>query len=106
MNLKEALIFTETKLASGEKSDGCTMAPDMGIHKFCVMHDMLRRFNPVSGLQARNLLFQGIMTKGVHYLPVAIIYWIYTLIDCYVGIGGAIGITFLITFITWAYLRG
>lgn len=76
MKLEEALEYTDKKLDEGHKSDGCTLAPDMGIKKFCRMHDMLRRFAPVSAARADNLLFQGIMTKGWHYLPVASVYWI------------------------------
>jgi hypothetical protein len=76
MTLDGALAFTEEKLREGAKSDGCTMAPDLGIKKFCVMHDMLRRFKPVSAARADKLFFDGIMTKGLRYLPIAITYYL------------------------------
>ena len=76
MNLKEALKYTDLKIRTGEKSDGCTYAPDLGIKEWCVMHDMLRRFKPISSFEADNLFFKGIMTKGFRYLPIAILYWL------------------------------
>ena len=76
MNIQEALSFTEIKIKNGAISDGCTYAPDLGIKKWCVMHDMLRRFKPVSALEADNLFFKGIMTKGFRYIPIAAIYWL------------------------------
>lgn len=75
MNLEEALAFTKSKEKGGYRSDGCTLAPDLGIRKFCVMHDFLRVFEPVTALQADNLFFKGIMTKGLRYFPVAVVYW-------------------------------
>lgn len=76
MNLDQALMFTQEKLNEGAKSDGCTFAPDLGIRQFCIMHDFLRRYKPVSTLRADNLFYEGIMTKGLRYFPVAVIYWI------------------------------
>ncbi len=76
MDLQEAMEFTQQKLDEGHKTDGCTYAPDLGIKKFCVMHDMLRRFKPVSAFRADNLFFQGIISKSILYLPIAIIYWV------------------------------
>ena len=76
MDLEAALLYTQQKINEGNKSDGCTLAPDLGIKHFCVMHDMLRRFKPVSAFRADNLFFQGIITKGFRYYPVAVIYWL------------------------------
>lgn len=75
MNLNDALEWAHQKFLEGHRSDGCTFAPDLGIKKFCYMHDFLRRFKPVDALRADNLFFQGIISKGVRYLPVAVIYW-------------------------------
>lgn len=77
MNLQEALEYTDEMLRKGHESDGCTMAPDLGISRFCRMHDMLRRFKPVSATRADSLFFKGIMTKGWRYLPVAVLYWLF-----------------------------
>lgn len=76
MNLTEALRFTDAKKAAGWRSDGCTMAPELGIKKFCEMHDALRIFSPVSAWEADKLFFKGITTKGIRYYPVAMIYWV------------------------------
>lgn len=76
MNLQEALTFSAKKQAEGHRSDGCTFAPDLGIRKFCVMHDMLRRFKPVSAFEADKLFYKGIMSKGVRYFPVAVLYFV------------------------------
>lgn len=85
MTLSEALRFTDLKLKEGFQSDGCTFAPELGIKKFCVMHDCLLKFRPseagyylvkMTRLEADNLLFKGICTKGVRYYPVAVIYWL------------------------------
>ena len=76
MNLEQATIYTDKKLSNGEKSDGCTFAPNLGIKKWCIMHDMLRRFKPVSALEADNLFFKGILSEGKKYTPVAMIYWL------------------------------
>jgi len=76
MNLEEALKYTENKIALGVKSDGCTLAPDLGIFKWCEMHDMLRVFKPISAWEADKHLFNGIRSEGIKYLPIAIIYWV------------------------------
>ena len=76
MTLDEALQFAHQKYLEGHKSDGCTYAPDLGIKKFCYMHDFLIRFRRVSRLEADNLFFKGITSKGPRYLPVAVIYWL------------------------------
>lgn len=75
-NLNDALEWSYEMTLAGHKSDGCTFAPDMGIRDFCRMHDFLRRLKPVDALRADNLFFQGIMTKGIRYLPIAVIYWV------------------------------
>jgi hypothetical protein len=105
MNISEAIKFTDAKLASGERSDGCTLVPDFGIRKWCVMHDMLRRFAPVPALEADNLYFKGIWSEGVLYWPIAIIYWLGVRLQYYVGTPGIIGIVFMTSFISLAYFN-
>lgn len=76
MNLKDALEYTKEKEKIGEYIfDGCTFAPDLGIYKFCIMHDTLRTYKPVSAWEADKLFFEGICTKGIRYYPVAVVYW-------------------------------
>lgn len=75
MTLDQALRYAQQKLNEGHESDGCTMAPDLGIKQFCIMHDFLRRFKPVTTWRADKLFFQGIMTKGRRYFPIAVTYW-------------------------------
>lgn len=75
MNLAEALVFSREKQSTGFKPDGCTFAPELGITKFCDMHDALRVFEPVSPERADELFFEGIKSKGARYLPVAYAYW-------------------------------
>jgi len=77
MNLEEALEWSHQKFLEGHRSDGCTMAPDLGIKRFCYMHDFLIRFKLVTRKDADNLFFQAIMTKGWRYVPVAILYWLF-----------------------------
>ena len=105
MNLLEAKKFTNAKLASGERSDGCTLVPDFGIREWCVMHDMLRRFEPVSALEADNLYFKGICSEGKLYWPVAIVYWPGVRLQYYIGTPGVVGLVFLSSFVAFAYLR-
>ena len=76
MNLEQAIEFTRQRLEEGFQSDGCTYSPDLGITHFCHMHDALLAYKPVTRLQADNLFFQGICTKGIRYYPVAVIYWV------------------------------
>ncbi len=76
MKLEEALEYSRKKLSYGERSDGCTFAPNLGIKKWCIMHDMLRRFKPVTASEADRLFLEGIKTKGYRYYPVAYIYYI------------------------------
>ena len=101
LTLEEAMQYTDDMLAQGHKSDGCTMAPDMGINRFCRMHDMLRRFKPVSALQADNLFFQGIVTKGPRYYPIAVIYWLAVRIEHLspLSMAATFGVAFMSTFI-------
>ena len=75
MTLQGALLFMLEKLQEGFKSDGCTYAPELGLTRFCVMHDVLLHYKPISTRDADRLFFKGIMTKGWHYFPVACIYW-------------------------------
>lgn len=76
MNLIDALAFTEQKRLQGHKFDGCTLAPDFGIKKWCDMHDALRRFRVVPNKDADILLFKGIWSEGVRYWPIAVLYFI------------------------------
>ena len=76
MNLAEARTFSREKQSKGFKSDGCTFAPELGIKEFCIMHDALRVFAPVTPREADDLFFEGIRSKGQHYLPVAVAYWL------------------------------
>lgn len=76
MNLEEALDFTAEMLRKGFKSDGCTLAPDLGIKRFCQMHDVLWGTRVVSARKADDLFYEGIMTKGKRYFPIAVIYWL------------------------------
>lgn len=78
MNLDEAMAYTKKMEAEGKyRFDGCTFAPELGIHKFCIMHDTLRVYQPngMSAWGADKLFFQGICSKGFRYYPVAVIYW-------------------------------
>ncbi len=80
MTLDQALKITDIKVKelkekTGQEFDGCTLAPELGIHKFCIMHDALRHFQLVSDFESDNLFFKGIMTKGVRYFPIACLYW-------------------------------
>ena len=45
MNKLEAIEWADKKIAEGEPSDGCTMAPDFGFSHCCKRHDMMIRFN-------------------------------------------------------------
>ena len=103
MNLKEALAFTESKVAEGFRSDGCTFAPDLGIMKFCEMHDALRQLAPVTAFEADNLFFKGICTKGARYWPVACIYWLFVRAQSVLGTGGTVSAVILLSFLTIAY---
>ena len=78
IDLEWALKFTEVKLAEGFKSDGCTFFPELGIKRFCQMHDALWRFNPfgITKLRSDILFVKGICTKGPRYYPVAAIAFI------------------------------
>ena len=103
MNLIGALTFSREKQSKGFKSDGCTFAPELGIKKFCQMHDALRAFAPVTPREADALLFEGIKSKGKLYLPVAALYWLAVRFQHIVGgTAPAIGILFLGAFITAA----
>ncbi len=86
MDLKEAKAFRDKKVKEGNKSDGCTAALDLGIKEWCVMHDMLRRFKPVTAFQADNLFFKGICTEGKRYWLIACIYWLGVRIPNLLGI--------------------
>jgi len=77
LTLEGALEWAHHKFLEGHKSDGCTMAPDLGIKRFCYMHDFLIRFKAVTRARADNLFFQGIWSKGWRYYPVAILYWLF-----------------------------
>lgn len=103
MDLDEALGFAQKKITEGHKSDGCTYSPDLGIRRYCVMHDMLRRFSPVSSFEADNLFFKGIMTKGWKYFLVAALYWIVVRLQYYIGFPGIFGLLFVGSFVTFAY---
>lgn len=76
MMLQNALRWAKQIETNGAKSDGCTWAPELGLSKFCKMHDFLIRFKKVSRFEADNLFFKGIMTKGWLYLPVAVSYYL------------------------------
>lgn len=76
MTLTQALGFTDLKLSEGHESDGCTYAPDLGIKRFCVMHDFLRRFKPIPAKDADKLFLEGIKSAGWYYYPVAYIYYL------------------------------
>ncbi len=76
MILAEAIRYSDAKILQGNKSDGCTFAPDLGIEKWCIMHDMLRRFKPVTASEADRLFLEGIKTKGYRYYLIAYIYYI------------------------------
>lgn len=109
MGLDEAIAYAAHKVNNGVKSDGCTFSPELGINKFCVMHDMLRRFappnpvDPMTAFEADNLFFQGIMTKGWRYLPVAVFYWCAVRLEHYIGFGGIFSMIFFAAFVLWAY---
>ena len=85
MTLANALLFSKQMLASGHTSDGCTLAPDLGIKRFCVMHDFLRRFKPVSPERADKLFLQGIKSAGWYYYPIAYIYYLAVVIAREIG---------------------
>ena len=103
MNLNEAIEYRDKKVKEGYRSDGCTAAPDLGITEWCVMHDVLRSFNPVSSLEADNLFFKGICTKGKRYYPVAAIYWVSVRTQSYIGFEGIaiLGIATVVGILAW-----
>lgn len=86
MNLSEAIIYTDKRLSEGHESDGCTYAPDLGIKKWCVMHDMLRRFTPIPAYEADILLMEGIKSKGYRYYPIAYLYYIAVVVTRKLGV--------------------
>lgn len=76
MNLATAKEFAEKKLSEGNKSDGCTFAPEIGA-SCCRMHDMLRRFLPegITPEQADKLFLECMIEKDYHIVG-RIYYWI------------------------------
>ena len=76
MDLDQALEITYDALRRGFRSDGCTFAPELGIRRFCQMHDVLIAHNLVTRREADDLFYKGIMTKGKRYFPIAVIYWL------------------------------
>ena len=86
MNIKQALAFADNKLSEGHKSDGCTFAPEFGLTKWCVMHDMLRRFCPVSPAEADKLFLEGMKTEGLRYYPIAYLYYSFSVLARKIGI--------------------
>ena len=106
MNLIEAISYTEDKVNNhGFKSDGCTFAPDLGIVKFCEMHDCLRAFKPVSTAESDKLFFEGICTKGIRYYPIAIVYFIAVRLQGLVGWAGVSIIAILLTIPILLYIQ-
>lgn len=77
MNLKEAEKYRDVMLARGHKSDGCTLAPEIGA-KCCKMHDLLRRIQPdgMTAAQADKLLFQCMWSRGGFVALMAPVYWL------------------------------
>lgn len=75
MNLVQAKEFANTKLASGAKSDGCTLAPEVGA-SCCRIHDMLRRFLPegLTPAEADKLFLECMIEKGYPIIG-RIYYW-------------------------------
>lgn len=80
MTLEEAKAYALLKLEQGNKSDGCTswLAPKGNHVECCKMHDMLRRFGPVSRFEANRHLRTCMIEKKRPIL--AWIYWIFTTI--------------------------
>ena len=104
MNLDEAMRFTGSRKAEGFRSDGCTLAPDLGIKEFCEMHDALKVYKPVTAFEAGNLFFKGICSKGYRYWPVAVVYWSAVQIQSKIGTGGAVSAFVLINFLVIALI--
>lgn len=104
MDIEEALKYAAARKAEGFRSDGCTFAPDMGITKFCEMHDALRVHKPVTALEADNLFFKGICSKGLRYWPVACIYWSGVRLQSWLGTGGVVSAVVLTAFILAALI--
>ena len=79
MNLEQAKQFTELKLGEGNKSDGCTFAPEVGA-SCCRLHDMLRRFLPegITPDDADKLFLACMVEKGhpiigrIYYLVIVL----------------------------------
>lgn len=79
MNLSQAKEFSENKLGDGNKSDGCTFAPEVGA-SCCRMHDMLRRFLPegLTPAEADKLFLECMLEKGhsiigrIYYLVIVL----------------------------------
>ena len=90
MTLEEALARLDSKVAEGWSSkDHCTFAPNLGIKRFCDMHDCLCEHLKEFGItrrQADKLFYQAIKTKGWRYYPVAYLYW--TMVRAYVYVKG------------------
>ena len=74
--LEESLFWAHALYLAGERTDGCTFAPDFGIKRFCHMHDFLWRYLPMSPRKCDKLFRESILTKGPRYFIVAWLYWI------------------------------
>lgn len=74
ITLEQAEQFRSIMHDAGQKSDGCTFAPELGT-PCCEMHDFLRRYRPygISAEQADQLLRECIAKKGHPIL--AWVYW-------------------------------
>jgi len=77
MTVDEALAWSNALNSAGHKNtNGCSFAPDMGIHKICDMHDRLWQFKPVHKHIADAIFRKAIIRRGgFKYFIVGWVYW-------------------------------
>jgi len=105
MDKLNAIEWADKKLAEGEPSDGCTLAPDFNFKKCCQRHDVMIRFNQgITNREADQYLRECIIDHGHPFL--AWVYWIFTRYSNIVGgwqnaIAISIGVTLIGSLILW-----